>query len=160
LKKFPRRTYRNLADMLADFRDLMTRRQEIKLLMRGHVISRSFRERLMLAVTQVNGCRYCSYYHAQVALTEGISREEIIALGQGVVADSPQEEASALLYAQHWAETDAQPDAAVRARVVDEYGEEAVGLMELAMRLIRSGNLLGNGWDAFLFRLSFGRWGA
>jgi hypothetical protein len=27
----------------------------------------AFRERLMLAVTVVNGCRYCSYFHARQA---------------------------------------------------------------------------------------------
>lgn len=31
----------------------------------------------MLAVTQVNGCRYCSYVHARMALQAGLSEQEI-----------------------------------------------------------------------------------
>ena len=36
---------------------------------------------------------------------------------------------------------------------------QAVELMELAMRMIRAGNLSGNTFDRFLYRISFGRWG-
>lgn len=127
--------------------------------MRGEIISPSFRERLMLAVTQVNRCRYCSYAHAREALSKGISQQEIEALGNGMFEASPPEEVPALLYAQHWAETDGNPEPAVRAQVVARYGEQAVGLMELAMRMIRAGNLSGNTFDYLLHRISFGRWG-
>ncbi|HEX74966.1 MAG TPA: hypothetical protein G4O12_00120 [Dehalococcoidia bacterium] len=31
----------------------------------------------MLAVSAVDGCCYCSYFHAKLALIDGISQEEI-----------------------------------------------------------------------------------
>ena len=65
-------------------------------------------KRLMLAVTAVNGCRYCSYYHAQEALKAGLPDEELQMLLEGVVDDAPPEELPALLYAQHWAEAEGQ----------------------------------------------------
>jgi hypothetical protein len=71
-----------------------------------------------------------------------------------------QELRTSLLYAQHWAESNARPDAAARERVVSSYGENKVNLMELAMRMIRIGNLPGNSFDYVLYRVSFGRWGA
>ena len=159
-RSFKRRFYRSPAELAADFRAVTSRRREIRPLMRGKVIDLAFRERLMLAVTQVNGCRYCSYGHARLALTAGISQEEIEALGQGMFAGSPSEEVPALLYAQHWAEADGEPDQAARQRLVEQYGEEAAAGIELVLRMIRMGNLLGNTWDYVLYRISFGRWGA
>jgi AhpD family alkylhydroperoxidase len=158
--KFKRRIYRKPIQLIADFRGIMRRRKEIRPLMRGEVINAAFRERLMLAVTQVNGCRYCSYGHARQALAEGISQEEIEALGQGMFAGSPSGEVPALLYAQHWAEAGGEPDQAARQRLVEQYGEEIAAGIELALRMIRMGNLLGNTWDYVLYRVSFGRWGA
>jgi AhpD family alkylhydroperoxidase len=158
--KFKRRIYRSPTQLIADFRAITSRRREIRTLMRGDVIDPAFRERLMLAVTQVNGCRYCSYGHARQALAEGISQEEITALGQGMFAGSPSGEVPALLYAQHWAEADGEPDHAARQRLVEQYGEEVAAGIELVLRMIRAGNLLGNTWDYVLYRISFGQWGA
>ena len=160
MKTFQRRTYHSLREFWTDFRSIASRRAEIRTLMRGEIISDSFRERLMLVVTQVNQCRYCSYAHAREALSKGISQSEIESLGQGMFETSTPEEVPALLYAQHWAETDGTPEAAVREPVVDRYGAQAVRLMELAMRMIRAGNLSGNTFDYLLYRISFGRWGA
>jgi len=124
--------------------------------MRGGSIDAAFRERLMLAVTAVNGCRYCSYGHAKRALVEGISDQEVAALQVGDLENSPAEELPALLYAQHWAETKGDPDAIARGRVIDRYGEDTVSQIELILRMIQMGNLLGNTMDYVLYRVSFG----
>jgi AhpD family alkylhydroperoxidase len=154
-----RRIYHSLGELLTDFRIIMSRRKEIRSLMRGKVIAPDFRERLMLVVTAVNRCRYCSYAHAREALSNGISQEEIEALGKGMFEGSPSEEVPALLYAQHWAEADGEPEAPVRDQVVAQYGEQVVEMMELALRMIRAGNLSGNTFDYLLHRISLGRWG-
>jgi AhpD family alkylhydroperoxidase len=159
LDKFKRRFYRNLKDILVDFRAIISRRKEISPLMRGEVIDPAFRERLMLVVTEVNGCRYCSYAHAREALTVGIPEKEITALGEGVFEDSPEEEIPAMLYAQHWAEADGAPDLEAREHIVAQYGAEVVDAIDLAVRMIRMGNLSGNTLDYVLYRISFGRWG-
>jgi hypothetical protein len=65
----------------------------------------------------------------------------------------------ALLYAKHWAESDGTPDLETRKQIVEIYGEETTKSMELAMRMIRMGNLMGNTWDYILYRISFGHWG-
>ena len=54
----------------------------------------------MLAVTAVNGCRYCSYYHTKQALKSGITAKEINSLLAGDVANCPQDEAVAVAYGQ------------------------------------------------------------
>jgi AhpD family alkylhydroperoxidase len=131
----------------------------MKALMRGESIDASFRERLMLAVTAVNGCRYCSYAHARQALAEGIHSAEVRALQDGRIEGSPGEELPGLLYAQHWAETGGRADPAARERILEEYGADAVDAIELALRTIQMGNLVGNTMDYALYRLSFGRLG-
>jgi AhpD family alkylhydroperoxidase len=114
----------------------------------------------MLAVTAVNDCRYCDYYHARAALTAGLSDQEVAALRDGVVDEAPAEQVPALLYAQHWAETNGRPDPAARQRLLDTYGAEKTAAIETILRMIRVGNLLGNTTDYILFRLSGGRLGA
>jgi hypothetical protein len=76
------------------------------------------------------------------------------------MAGSPPEQLPALLYAQHWAETNANPDPETRQCVLEQYGEETLQAIELALRMIRMGNLMGNSWDYLLYRISFGRLGA
>jgi len=123
------------------------------------IISPAFRERLMLAVTAVYGCRYCSYFHAKRGLKSGINGEEAAALVAGSLEMCPSEEAIALLYAQHWAESNANPDAEAIERLERSYGAETAKTINLMLRMVRVGNLAGNLWDYFLYKLSRGKWG-
>lgn len=113
----------------------------------------------MMAVTAVNQCRYCNYYHVKESLTAGLPEEEIRKLQDGIVDDAPAEELPALLYAQHWAETDANPDPDARQKLVEVYGPERAEAIETVLRMIRMGNLWGNTADYLLYKLSFGHKG-
>lgn len=154
MKNFNRRLYGSFGEFLTDMRTVMLQRENIRGMMR--TLDPAFRERLFLAVTQVNGCRYCSYYHAKQALLSGVTDEEIQSLDDGLLDGCPQQELTALYYAQHWAESNAHPDSEARARLLETYGDEAVVQINLALRMIRIGNLTGNLLDYILFRLSFG----
>jgi AhpD family alkylhydroperoxidase len=157
-KTFRRRLYPSLGDFAADLRATMGRPRQMRAVMRGDSLDPAFRERLMLAVTAVNGCRYCSYYHARQALVVGIAPEEAEALAAGVMDNCPPEQLPAVLYAQHWAESDGRPDPVARARIVELYGAQTTEAIELALHTIRIGNMAGNTFDYVLYRLSFGRW--
>ena len=76
----------------------------------------------------------------------------------GSVDNCPEEEVVALLYAQHWADSDAKPDTEATRRLEQVYGVEKAKAIDLVLRMIRNGNLTGNTWDRFLNRISFGRW--
>ena len=154
MKKFNRRLYKSFGDFVTDMRTVMSQRENIRGMMRG--LDPAFRERLFLAVTQVNGCRYCSYYHAKQALLSGVTDDEIQELDKGLLDSCPQAELTALYYAQHWAESNARPDDEARVRLMETYGAETVSQIELALRMIRIGNLTGNLLDYIIFRLSFG----
>lgn len=158
-RKFNKRYYNSPGQFWRDFRYPFQNRGQLKLAMSGDLVSPAFRERLMLAVTAVNGCRYCSYFHAKEALKTGLPEAEIRAMQDGIVDNAPAEELPALLYAQHWAESNAAPDPAIRQKLTEAYGIERANSIEVVLRLIRMGNLLGNMADYWLFRLSFGRLG-
>ncbi len=127
--------------------------------MKSGIISPEFRERLMLAVTAVNGCKYCSYYHSKQALKTGLTQEEIDLLLAGSIANCPEDEEIALIYAQYWAEANARPDADAVSKLIEVYGDEKAEAIDIVLHMIRLGNLSGNTWDYFLYRISFGKLG-
>ena len=65
-RKFHRRFYAQPGEFLQDVHYIMSRRGIIRRAMR-ELVSPAYRERLMMVVTEVNGCRYCSYYHSRLA---------------------------------------------------------------------------------------------
>lgn len=126
----------------------------------GELIAPDFRERLMMVVTQVNGCRYCRVYHSRQALSCGVSEPELRELLAGSIpAGAPADELPALLYAQHWAQSGAHPDPDADARLEHVYDTEKAEAIRTVLRMIRVGNLAGNTADYLLCRLTFGRRG-
>ncbi|MDO9495851.1 MAG: carboxymuconolactone decarboxylase family protein [Nocardioides sp.] len=104
---------------------------------------RQFTERIMLTVTEVNGCELCSYAHARIALDAGLSHAEVRALLGGSSAGVPDHQLPALAFAQHYADTRGHPDPLAWQDVVDTYGEhEALGALA-AVRVMMWGNAAG-----------------
>ncbi len=121
---------------------------------RNKAISKSFAEKIMLVVTAVNGCRYCSWFHAKQALSSGMTENEIKEiLDLQFHANASEHEIPALLYAQNYAETDRKPDREVTNRLFDYYGDRTAEDIMVYIRAIFFGNLSGNTFDAFLSRI-------
>lgn len=120
---------------------------------RDKKITRTFIEKIMMVTTAVNGCIYCSWFHAKQAVESGISEEEVRnMLNLQFHADPTEFETVALLYAQHFAETNRNPDLAMTEKLFDYYGEETANHIILVIRMIYFGNLYGNTWDAVISR--------
>lgn len=139
--------------LLMDLRRVVRGAPDLFSAVRDPRISRAFAEKIMLAVTAVNDCRYCSYGHARMALASGVSQREIDLLLSGDVGHTSPQEAPALLFAQHYAESGGCPDAEAYERLVDAYGERGARHVLAYIRMITVGNLLGNTLDALLGRL-------
>jgi AhpD family alkylhydroperoxidase len=135
-------------------RDIVAHFDDLRAASRGGRLSQAFAEKIMLSVTRVNGCRYCSYGHSRAALAVGVSEAELQKLLQGEIGDFPEQEAVALVFAQHYAETCCQPDPAAWQRLVVYYGPETARDIQAYLRMITFGNLLGNTFDALLSRLA------
>ncbi len=159
MKPFRRRTYSNLREMAADILWTVRHRDEVQQAMHGERVSFQFRERLMMAVTAVNECRYCAHYHARESERAGLSPDEIREMLAGSLTNAPEEELPALLFAQHYAESNGRPNHHNRESLQTTYGPERAAAIEIVLRLIRMGNLLGNSTDWLLYKLSFGHLG-
>jgi AhpD family alkylhydroperoxidase len=140
-----------------DFREMVAHRSAIRETARSGRVSRGFAEKIMMAVTAVNGCRYCAYFHTRQALKEGVLEDEVARILSLELGDFPPEEAVALAFAQHWAETQGQPDPEAERRFYETYGPQVSADILNWMRMISMGNLLGNSWDALLWRVGLRR---
>lgn len=111
-----------------------------------------FFERIMLAVTEVNGCALCSYGHARAALAAGLSKEDIADLMSGDTASVPADQAPAIAFAQHYAESRGCPDPATWCHIISVYGVDRAILIRAAIRMIMWGNAYGIPASALLAR--------
>lgn len=99
-------------------------------------------ERVMLAATEVNGCPACSWAHTRMALREGLSGEEISGLLAGA-GSLPAEEATGIIFGQHYAESRGRPDRVAFDAVVREYGAERARTVLAAAQVMLAGNIFG-----------------
>jgi len=150
---FDRRVY-DLASFRRALDDMFAHLDDLRAATRSGRIGKAFAERIMLAVTQVHRCQYCSFAHTRAALRAGVSQEEIRSLLAGDFHAAPQEESVALIFAQHCAESEGHPTAEARQYLVDTYGPDMAHDIRAYIRMIMIGNLLGNTFDAFLSRLA------
>jgi AhpD family alkylhydroperoxidase len=148
-----RRTYR-FVEFVRDSLALLVR---LPLVLRARLhrrVSKAFEEKLMLTVTAVNGCEYCSWFHVREAARCRIPPEEVRSLLSGAI-DRPvrTEESSGLLFAQHYAQSGERPDPEAIARLHEAYGAEMAGDILLILRIITLGNLAGNTFRSFVERV-------
>jgi len=141
------------ASLSKDLGCLLLRWPRIVGALRNEEISPAFREKIMLVVTAINECGYCSWFHAKQAVASGVGAEEVGDMFQlQFQANASPRELTALLYAQHFAETNRNPDAEMTARLFEDYGERTAKHIVVLIRTIFFGNLFGNTWDAVLSR--------
>lgn len=141
-----REFYRALYKGLHTFKDLRMGKKSGRL-------SNHFVERIMLAVTEVNGCEVCSYAHTKIALEQGMDEKEIKGLLSGTASDIPEDEMLAILFAQHYADTKGNPTEESWNRILAAYGEQtALGILG-ATRLIMAGNIYGLAMSALKSRI-------
>lgn len=120
---------------------------------RKKIVNKDFVERLQLAVTEVNGCAACSYAHTYMALKQGMSSEEINSFLSGDGTFINQDEAKAIIFAQHYADTRGFPKKDAYDSLVDEYGKLKVKIIISAIRLMHAGNIYGIPYSALISRL-------
>ncbi len=122
--------------------------------MKSKRISYEFSERIMLAVTTVNGCRICEWAHTKMAIESGCTDEEIKSILDLDFKGLKKEEITALAFAQHFAESKENPSEKAVKNLVKEYGnQKAVDIINHC-RMITIGNLMGNTVDAFDSRIN------
>lgn len=119
---------------------------------KSELVDKNFVERLQLAVTEVNGCAACSYQHTKMALRQGMSNEEISSFLSGGDEFIKPDEAKAILFAQHFADSKGFPKKYAYDAIVKEYGAEQAAVILSAVQLILAGNIYGIPLSAFQSR--------
>lgn len=114
---------------------------------------KAFTEKIMLAVTEVNGCRYCNYLHTKLALDAGVSREDIQNLFNGQFENIHPDETHALMFAQHYADTSGHPDTETYHKFVDFYGDDKANEIVSIIKTIMVGNIYALSADALMNRV-------
>ena len=120
---------------------------------KSKLLDKQFVERLQLAVTEVNGCAVCSYYHTKMALRQGMSNEEICSFLSGDGNFIKPEEVKAIMFAQHFADSKGIPKKYAYDTIVKEYGKTKAGIILGACQVILAGNMYGIPFSAFQSRL-------
>ncbi len=139
--------------LMSDLAWLLKRAKQFARAKKAKRVSNSFRGKIMLVTTAVNGCVYCAWYHAKLTVKSGVDRNEVKNLLKlQFDANSTDFETMGLLYAQHFAETDRKPDKEMTDKLFEFYDKETAEDIILYIRAIYFGNLSGNTFDAFLSR--------
>lgn len=136
-----------------DLRSLLKQMPHIVTTFIGRRIDRTFASMVMLAVTVVNGCRYCIWFHSSMLLRSNISRDELsrilsLQFGEGVNDYA----LTALSFAVHYAQSDRHPDAEMTQMLFSYYGNARARDILLLLEVVYFANLVGNTFDAFTGR--------
>jgi AhpD family alkylhydroperoxidase len=115
--------------------------------------SRSLREKVILGVTSVNDCRWCTWLHTGIALRHGVDLDELRSLlGSGTFGTVSDREATAILFAQHFADTLRRPTPAARLALARHFTPYQRLEIMAWIHFIYFTNLSGNSADAWLAR--------
>lgn len=106
-----------------------------------------FKERIMLAVTEVNGCTMCSFVHTKLALKAGLSQQDIQELLAGELVGVPPTESLGVLFAKDYAFNQETIDPSFYDKLVSTYGvrkaRAVLGVVEMITMTNGMGLALG-----------------
>lgn len=121
--------------------------------LRKKELSEHFNSRIMIAVTEVNGCAVCSYGHTTMALESGMTQTEINELLEGGMSGVPLNEQMAILFAQHVADNRGKVSIKSWDNLVKEYDGKLSKAILSSTQIIMMGNIFGIPIGSFLSRV-------
>ncbi len=149
---FTKRTF-NFRSFMKTIQIILRNRKKFVDTMQSKRIGSDFSERIMLAVTAVNGCRYCEWGHSKMAIESGCTNEEIKFILNLDFQGLKKDEITALAFAQHFAESKENLSKKAINNLTKVYGTQKAEDIINYCRMITMGNLLGNTVDAFDSRM-------
>ncbi|MCR3906402.1 MAG: carboxymuconolactone decarboxylase family protein [Tenericutes bacterium] len=115
----------------------------LKSLKKKKAMNFKLKERIMLAVTEVNGCVLCSYVHTKLALKSGLTDDEIKELLAGDLENVPKEESLAVLFAKDYAFNKETIDPIYYKKIEERYGVYKAKAILSACEVITMTNSMG-----------------
>lgn len=121
------------------------------------LINKKFKERIMLAVTEVNGCAMCSYVHTKLSLGAGMELSEIRNILGGNHDEVSDYEIVAVVFAQHYADSKENPSPESIETLREFYGYEVAELILNLLKVITLTNSMGINMNFLKERFLFKR---
>jgi len=150
---FRKKTYRH-SEFWSDLFKVTKSLPALASIRKGRKVNGALREKVMLAVTGVNECRYCAFVHSNMARMLDVPKDEIERIMEsGNSGDPGSDEQPAIEFARHYAQTNQQPEPDMVSSFRKYYGNELADSLLRYMRMIYFASLFGNTFDAFLWRL-------
>ncbi|MCK5298386.1 MAG: carboxymuconolactone decarboxylase family protein [Candidatus Heimdallarchaeota archaeon] len=145
---FQKRRY-TFHSLFKDIKQFIANFSQIKETVSSNRISRDFSERIMLSVTSVNRCMYCTYGHTGSALKSGALELEIVSILDNSLESIKEEELVALSFAKHYARSNNNPSKEEKEKLVKQYGLQKAKDIIVFIQIITLGNLMGNAVEAY-----------
>jgi len=127
----------------------------LKLFKKKNGMNFKLKERIMLAVTEVNGCTMCSYVHTKLATKAGLSDKDIKDLLAGELEGIPEAESLAVLFAKDYAFNKETVDPAFYQKLVTAYGKRKARAILGVVHVITMTNAMGISLDLLKKTFSF-----
>lgn len=149
---FRKRTYR-ISEFVSGLGGIWSNRREVSEIWRRERLPAAFREKIMVAVAEVNGCRFCSFAHREWALDEGVSEAELAELEGMRPEDFDRRTWLAVVYARSLAAEDFGPvDPSLGRELAEVFSEEERGDIEVVAHAMTVINRSANTLDALSAR--------
>ena len=145
---FQKRRY-TFHSLFKDIKQFIANFSQIKETVSSNRISRDFSERIMLSVTSVNRCMYCTYGHTGSALKSGALELEIVSILDNSLESIKEDEVVALNFAKHYARSNNNPSKEEKEKLVKQYGLQKAKDIIVFIQIITLGNLMGNAVEAY-----------
>jgi AhpD family alkylhydroperoxidase len=119
-----------------------------------HDLDPGFREQLMLAVAQLNGCKYCSWAHHEWASIDGVPEAELAQIEQMDPASFDRRKWLAISYVRELVSARFAPVSAdLEKKMHQQYSEREIAEIVLVAKVMDAANLGANTFDAMRWRL-------
>jgi AhpD family alkylhydroperoxidase len=149
---FGRRIYTDSRALIEDFGAFWRHPEVLVSLRANEQVSPQLASKVMLTVTSANGCRSCGYAHSRYAERQGLLPEEIQSLLLCEMQHATVDEATALFFAQDYAQQQGEPAQDMVQRLVDSYGLKTARDIVTLVQAVTVANRVGNTLDALLSR--------
>jgi AhpD family alkylhydroperoxidase len=116
---------------------------ENQYLKREKLLNLKWKERIMLAVTEVNQCTMCSWMHTNIALKAGMKEDEIKNILSGSYDEIPNNELLSILYAQDYASNKETINKPYVAKLIEAYGVRRTRMIKNVISIITMTTSMG-----------------
>jgi len=116
---------------------------ENQYLKREKLLNLKWKERIMLAVTEVNQCTMCSWMHTNIALKAGMKEDEIKNILSGSYDEIPNNELLSILYSQDYASNKETINKPYVEKLVEAYGVRRTRMIKNVISIITMTTSMG-----------------